>query len=153
MGRNRSGIPFRRTTATSKLDRPVARTTLLWDARRSGDTYIPVVIGFTRAPRPGSPSRERRGIAISARADVLLLKLLLGASSGAARLGREDGQTLVEYALVMLVVAVALAGGVFVSPFRSGIEDALSGIADAIATAGLAGRCVSPAPCSSSSCP
>ena len=72
-----------------------------------------------------------------ARANVLLLALVLEASSGApARLRREDGQTLVEYALVMLVVAVALAGGVFVSPFRSGIEDALGSIAEAISTAG-----------------
>jgi len=57
-------------------------------------------------------------------------------SAAGARLGREEGQTVVEYALVMLLVAVALAGGVFVSPFRSGIADALGSIADAISTAG-----------------
>jgi Flp pilus assembly pilin Flp len=48
------------------------------------------------------------------------------------RLGREEGQTFVEYTLVILVVAVVLVTGAFVEPFRNAIEGAMDTIADTI---------------------
>jgi Flp pilus assembly pilin Flp len=70
---------------------------------------------------------------MTGRATVLLLTLLLDATSGArALLRREDGQAFVEYAMVMLLVALALAAGTFVSPFRSAIEGAFTSIGDAL---------------------
>jgi Flp pilus assembly pilin Flp len=70
---------------------------------------------------------------MTGRATVVLLTLLLDASSGArSLLRREDGQAFVEYAMVMLLVALALAAGTFVSPFRSAIEGAFTSIGDAL---------------------
>ena len=67
------------------------------------------------------------------RANVVFLTLWLEASSGVrARLRREEGQAFVEYAMVMLIVAIALAAGTFVSPFRTAIEGAFSSIGDAL---------------------
>ena len=70
------------------------------------------------------------------RANVVLLTLLLDASSGVgARLRREEGQAFVEYAMVILLVTLALAAGTFVTPFRSGIESAFDGIGNALTAA------------------
>ena len=71
-----------------------------------------------------------------ARANVVLLTLLLDASSGVrARLRREEGQAFVEYAMVMLLVALALAAGAFVDPFRTALESAFGAVAGAFASA------------------
>jgi len=48
------------------------------------------------------------------------------------RLHREDGQTFVEYSLVLLLVAVALIAGTFIAPFRNALSNALGAIGDAI---------------------
>jgi Flp pilus assembly pilin Flp len=45
---------------------------------------------------------------------------------------REDGQTFVEYTLVILLVAVAVATGALVDPFRDAIGNALTAISDAL---------------------
>jgi Flp pilus assembly pilin Flp len=69
------------------------------------------------------------------RANALLAGLLLDGSDRAlGRLRREDGQAFVEYALVLLIVAVALtaAAGVFISPFRAAIVSAFTRISDAL---------------------
>ena len=44
----------------------------------------------------------------------------------------EGGQTFVEYTLVILLVAVAVATGTLVEPFREAIGNALTAIADAL---------------------
>jgi len=63
------------------------------------------------------------------RANVLLVTRLLNAS---ARLRREEGQAFVEYAMVLLLVTVALAAGTFITPFRDAITGAFTSIGDAI---------------------
>jgi len=67
------------------------------------------------------------------RANVLLLTLLLDASSSVRdRLKREEGQAFVEYAMVLLLVTVALAAGTFITPFRDALKSAFQSIGDAI---------------------
>ncbi len=44
----------------------------------------------------------------------------------------EAGQTFVEYTLVILLVAVAIATGALVEPFREAIASGLGAIGDAI---------------------
>ncbi len=48
------------------------------------------------------------------------------------RLRREDGQAFVEYTLVILLIAVFIATGTLVEPFRNALDDALTAIATAI---------------------
>jgi Flp pilus assembly pilin Flp len=70
------------------------------------------------------------------RANVLLVTLLLDASSSVRdRLRREEGQAFVEYAMVLLIVAVAIGAGVFIDPFQKAINDAFSAIGTAIGKA------------------
>ena len=70
---------------------------------------------------------------MTGKTNVVLLALLLDAPARIrARLGREEGQAFVEYAMVMLLVALALAAGAFVTPFRSGIESAFEAIGNAL---------------------
>jgi len=67
------------------------------------------------------------------RANILLLTLLLDTSSSVRdRLRREAGQAFVEYAMVLLLVTVALVVGTFVTPFRDAIASAFSAIGDAL---------------------
>ena len=62
------------------------------------------------------------------RANVLLLELVSAASAGTDRLRREEGQTFVEYALVILLIAVAVGAVAAWGPLR----DAISGAVDNI---------------------
>jgi Flp pilus assembly pilin Flp len=63
---------------------------------------------------------------------------VVGAALASARthlrngIGREGGQTFVEYTLVILLVAVAVATGALVDPFRDAIGNALTAISDAL---------------------
>jgi Flp pilus assembly pilin Flp len=67
------------------------------------------------------------------RANVLLVTLLLNASSNVRdRLRREEGQAFVEYAMVLLLVTVALAAGAFITPFQDALRSAFSAIGDVI---------------------
>jgi len=67
------------------------------------------------------------------RANVLLLTLLLDSSASVReRVRREDGQAFVEYAMVLLLVTVALAAGAFITPFQDALRSAFSSIGDAI---------------------
>jgi Flp pilus assembly pilin Flp len=69
-------------------------------------------------------------------ANAMLVTLMLDASARVqARLRREEGQAFVEYALVMLLVGVALATGAFVGPFRSSLEAAFQAVQSALAKA------------------
>jgi Flp pilus assembly pilin Flp len=73
---------------------------------------------------------------LRARANVALLRLLLDASAdGRDRMRRQEGQAFVEYAMVLLLVAVALAAGAFVTPFRAALENAFGAIGGAISAA------------------
>jgi Flp pilus assembly pilin Flp len=62
------------------------------------------------------------------RANVLLLGLVSAALAGTDRLRREEGQTFVEYAIVILFIVVA---GVTVTAW-GGLRDAISGAIDSI---------------------
>ena len=74
------------------------------------------------------------------RANVLLTTLLLDASRGVRdRFRREEGQAFVEYAMVLLLVTVALAAGAFITPFRDALESAFTRIGDAITGSGGSG--------------
>jgi Flp pilus assembly pilin Flp len=67
------------------------------------------------------------------RANALLITLVFGVSDRArARLGRQEGQAFVEYAMVLLLVTVALAAGTFITPFRNAISSAFTAIGNAI---------------------
>jgi Flp pilus assembly pilin Flp len=70
------------------------------------------------------------------RVNVQLGTLLATPSAIRDRLKREEGQAFVEYALVLLVVAVALtaAAGVFITPFRAAIVSAFTAISNALTT-------------------
>ena len=66
-------------------------------------------------------------------ANAAFLTLMLDASARVeARLRREEGQAFVEYAMVMLLVAIALAAGAFVAPFRSSLQAAFEAIGNAL---------------------
>jgi Flp pilus assembly pilin Flp len=70
------------------------------------------------------------------RANVALLRLMIDASAaGKDRIRRQDGQAFVEYAMVLLLVTVALAAGAFVTPFRAAVENAFTAIGGAISSA------------------
>jgi Flp pilus assembly pilin Flp len=69
------------------------------------------------------------------RANVLLLTLMSAASAGMDRLRREEGQTFVEYALVILLIAVAVGAVATWDPLQDAIEGAVTDIKDAIAAA------------------
>jgi Flp pilus assembly pilin Flp len=45
---------------------------------------------------------------------------------------REDGQSFVEYALVMVVVAVTLAAGLLVTPLGTAVNGAIDAVANAV---------------------
>jgi Flp pilus assembly pilin Flp len=49
-----------------------------------------------------------------------------------ARLRREQGQAFVEYTLVILMIAVVVATGTMVKPFREALDAALTAISTAI---------------------
>jgi Flp pilus assembly pilin Flp len=66
------------------------------------------------------------------RANVLLLTLLSASDGMKDRLRRETGQAFVEYAMVLLLVTVALAAGAFITPFRDAITNAFQAIGNAI---------------------
>lgn len=67
------------------------------------------------------------------RANVVLLTGLLDARSVLRdRLRQEEGQAFVEYAMVLLLVAIALAATTFVTPFRNALETAFSSVGTAI---------------------
>ena len=70
------------------------------------------------------------------RANVLLLALVSAASAGSNRLRREEGQTFVEYALVILLIAVAVSTLAAWGGLRTAIGDAVTSITDAITGAG-----------------
>jgi Flp pilus assembly pilin Flp len=70
------------------------------------------------------------------RANVILFTLLFEPSSCVQRrLRQDDGQAFVEYAMVLLLVTVALAAGAFVTPFRAAVENAFTAIGGAISAA------------------
>lgn len=48
------------------------------------------------------------------------------------RLRRDEGQAFVEYTLVILLIAIAVATGALVDPFRNALSNALDAIATAI---------------------
>ncbi len=52
------------------------------------------------------------------RANVLLMTVFDASGRLRDRLSREEGQAFVEYAMVLLLVTVALAAGTFITPFR-----------------------------------
>jgi Flp pilus assembly pilin Flp len=58
-----------------------------------------------------------------------------GTAGARAWLEREEGQAFVEYAIVLLLVAVTLAAGAFVTPFRTALEGAFSSVGGAISGA------------------
>jgi Flp pilus assembly pilin Flp len=66
------------------------------------------------------------------RANVLLLELVSAASSGIDRLRREEGQTFVEYALVILLIAVAVGAVATWTPLQDAITGAVTKIKDTI---------------------
>src|SRR6476619_249579 len=66
------------------------------------------------------------------RANVLLLELVAAASNGKDRLRREEGQTFVEYALVILLIAVAVGAVATWSPLQTAITTAITKIKDTI---------------------
>lgn len=67
------------------------------------------------------------------RAGFLLVTLLLDAAAVTRdRLRREDGQAFVEYAMILLLVTVALAAASFITPFRTAISTAFDAIGNAI---------------------
>jgi Flp pilus assembly pilin Flp len=78
------------------------------------------------------------------RANVLLLTLVSAASAGVAsaasagteRLRREEGQTFVEYALVILLIAVAVGTLAAWDGLREAITTAIGDMTDAISNAG-----------------
>jgi Flp pilus assembly pilin Flp len=63
------------------------------------------------------------------RVGVLLVTVLLDAQD---RLRREEGQSFVEYAMVLLLITVALAAASFITPFRTAIANAFEAIGNAI---------------------
>jgi Flp pilus assembly pilin Flp len=72
------------------------------------------------------------------RANAFFVTVLLRAPAALhARMRREEGQAFVEYALVLLLVAVFLTVGAatFISPFRNAITDAFTAIGNAISGA------------------
>jgi Flp pilus assembly pilin Flp len=69
------------------------------------------------------------------RANVLLLTLMSAASAGIDRLKREEGQTFVEYALVILLIGVAVGTLAAWGGLRTAISDAIDGIRDTISNA------------------
>ena len=70
------------------------------------------------------------------RANVLLVTLFVdGFATVRDRLRREEGQAFVEYAMVLLIVAVAIGAGVFVTPFQQAITGAFNKISQVITTA------------------
>jgi Flp pilus assembly pilin Flp len=71
------------------------------------------------------------------RASKWLYLLMLDAEEGArSRFQKEDGQAFVEYAMVLLLVTVALAAGAFIDPFRNALVGAFQAIADKISNPG-----------------
>jgi Flp pilus assembly pilin Flp len=71
------------------------------------------------------------------RASSWLYLLLLDAENGArGRMKNEDGQAFVEYAMVLLLVTVALAAGAFINPFREALVGAFNAIAEQISNPG-----------------
>jgi len=70
------------------------------------------------------------------RANVLLLELVSAASGGIDRLRREEGQTFVEYALVILLIAVAVSTLAAWGGLREAIGGAVDDITGAITGAG-----------------
>jgi Flp pilus assembly pilin Flp len=70
------------------------------------------------------------------RANVLVLRLVSAASVGAERLRREEGQTFVEYALVILLIAVAVGTLAAWDGLRDAITTAIGDMTDAVSNAG-----------------
>jgi Flp pilus assembly pilin Flp len=66
------------------------------------------------------------------RANVLLVALMTAASAGVNRLRREEGQTFVEYALVILLIGVAVGTLAAWGGLRDAIGAAVDDIKDAI---------------------
>ena len=66
------------------------------------------------------------------RANVLLLELVAAASNGKDRLRREEGQTFVEYALVILLIAVAVGAVATWGPLQDAITGAVGDIKQTI---------------------
>jgi Flp pilus assembly pilin Flp len=69
------------------------------------------------------------------RANVFLATLLSSAVAGTDRLRREEGQTFVEYALVILLIAVAIGVAATWDPMRDAIEQAVLDIKSTIENA------------------
>jgi Flp pilus assembly pilin Flp len=69
------------------------------------------------------------------RANVLLTELFSAASAGIDRLRREEGQTFVEYALVILLIAVAVGAVATWDPLQTAITDAVDKIKTTITDA------------------
>ena len=67
----------------------------------------------------------------------LLLELVSAASAGIDRLRREEGQTFVEYALVILLIAVAVGTLAAWGGLRDAIGGAVGDITGAITSAEL----------------
>jgi Flp pilus assembly pilin Flp len=68
---------------------------------------------------------------------VKLVTALLDASASVRCHPNEDeGQTFVEYAVVMTVVIIAIAVASFLTPLKLALEEAFGTIRDAIGTAG-----------------
>jgi Flp pilus assembly pilin Flp len=70
------------------------------------------------------------------RANVLLLTVISAASAGMDRVRREEGQTFVEYALVILLIAVAVTTLAAWDGLRDMISQAATDIANTIDGAG-----------------
>jgi Flp pilus assembly pilin Flp len=70
------------------------------------------------------------------RANVLLLTLMSVVSAGQDRLRREEGQTFVEYALVILLIGVAVGTLAAWGGLRDAISTAVDSIRDTISGAG-----------------
>ena len=66
------------------------------------------------------------------RANVLLLELVSAAAAGSDRLRREEGQTFVEYALVILLIVVAVGTITAWGGLRDAIGTAIDNITSAI---------------------
>jgi Flp pilus assembly pilin Flp len=69
------------------------------------------------------------------RANVFLATLVSAAVAGRDRLRREEGQTFVEYALVILLIAVAIGVAATWDPMRDAIEQAVLDIKSTIENA------------------
>ena len=70
------------------------------------------------------------------RANVLVLKLFSAASVDSERLRREEGQTFVEYALVILLIAVAVGTLAAWDGLREAITTAIGDMTEAVSNAG-----------------